>query len=883
MIDTREITMKNAQQELGITSFTFKPTPSKTKGVCKPSFATAVFGSANLSEESQSADDLLNSMTHDDVESQYGWIKGIPIPKYTRKDLDDLRKEQSIALNKYDEEIEEKKEKAKEEGKIYKPNTFSRLWFEIKQRRVRRKLEKKIDKEFETVALQRLPKDIKKKLNRYKRFGYYIDRIFKGEATAKTRLIELQGPPAIKAQQAWITDKKPEIQEDKTIVDALKKPEVVSELLADAKGWHKALVKIGLPIFLYFKEKEINNFEIKEQLVFNATSTDIKEFSDELNAIKKGLKAKGIEITEVGKPNRAASIAQTFIAKTKNKDGSDGQILLKFIKPGLSPDIMGDYKEYLYFKNLVELGTTPRSKYASAADAELNSEFLKRETYLVNEKENLEVAIKQKEAMGLKGFNIPAPVAVTEDGRGLAMEIAGNVTFSELSQEQVGRLLGKSGPDIAAYQLLNPEIHMDMTGGNVMSQAQVEGTGKKKTITLNDDARTALIDFGRVLKMDTDRHQQLINLMQAYLSAPRLSSTGFFDSATQPEDYLLNNDFRQATTEFLKNSEGSYKDAITEINTLLEGELKPYFEHKEKVQKLKVEMQQLLDKHNVSNKTDLPEGDDKDKYSQLSLEKRNLRKPPEGLEEPLSRFNELVQHLDPFLGGLLNKNPDIYKQDVNKEGQDKAHRWERPTLKKGYNSSPALFDVVFNTMAFNRLQAARKGQSIEELSELPIPYKELQDIRKKFYGTMSQYFISPANTEEEAKAKEQIISALDEPNGMEVIKSLFHYAGAVKESSYFYVTELLEAVEEGNKEQFNEYAKKIKDDKFYLKDLETNYLVDQRVHQMVETLSSEWQKKQGNMTETDLNVFKNNLAVALMGDFAEKIRAAKDANTTMFD
>lgn len=840
------------------------------------------FGATSQTKDNEttgtSIEDTLAGMTDKDVQGHFDWISSVSMPKYTNTDVIALEEKQDKEQEKYYKEVEKQKVAAEEQGKVFKPNAFTPLMMILRHNWVHGRLNKKIDKEFETKALKHLPKDIKKKLNKYKRFGYWVDRFWSGKKKAQTRLVELQGPPAIKALQARVTAKKPTIQMYKMIIKVLNDKTKLKGILESASPVQRKLAKMAKPFVLYFLQKKVNNFEVQEQLVFNATSTDIKQFSKELDAIKAKLKGTTNEIVSVGKPNRAASMAQTFIAKTTG--GSD--ILLKFIKPGLTPEVMGDYKEYLYFKNMVDMGTTPQAKYAAAADAELNSAFLNREANLVNEFKNLEDSREQKDAMGLDSFTIPEPIAVSDDGRALAMEVAGNTVFSELSMEQVGQLLAKSGPEISAYQLLNPKIHMDFTGGNVMTTADITGEGKKKVVVLNAESGTGLIDFGRLLNMTPERHDQLMQLMQAYMSIPRLSSNG---TRVKPQDYLKDANFRHAVKNFLKGSDTTYEKAVNELDALsANGPLSTYFSEQDNFKVIMKEKEEFLEKKGVEGVWDLKEQDEID-YQPIRQKEReqNLKisKAKENCQQELSDFNEHVLHLDTFLGGLLNKNKNIYEQKMasNKGEQQSEHRGDKPSLENSWGNSPAMFDVLFNTMAFNRIQAVSQGPSIKEMSELPIPYNELKDIRKKFYGSMSQYFLSPTNSDTEIANKEKLIKTLtDEENGFTDAKALFHYPEVLKDVSDYTVRHLLAALSEDDEAKFQKLGSQINKKKSKKNDLEMAYLIDKRLNQMVEVVSSQWQKKYGNMKEHTLAVFKANMAQALISDFTETIQKAKKAN-----
>lgn len=536
------------------------------------------------------------------------WTKGIADPKFTKQNIDAFKKKRQEERNKLSEAQRKPKENQspdEQQGQSNKQklnwnNVFNNLGYVYRIL----KLKGKIDHELNYTSQKYLPEVNRKQLFWYKfnpRSWYYRLNRFAGPDLHRLRM---QGPDALKGAQN-------KAQHD----DSVEKPHLeiylqgCSELLKDKKafdvemkGFQRHLIKLLGPMALRLAmaglKWKIKSIEKNTRVLNKVPPFPKKDFKKQLDELQKNYNSAfpNDPIVEIGKAIKAGSIGQVFDAKTK----SGKKLVLKVVKPEITPKYLDDYRKFLYFRFLVQNGVSAETKKLAVNEISNKTALLKEEADARQELANTKAMKKAVQELGVQGFDVPQILASSDHG--FVLPFVGEKDFQEINDSETRtKHINKIVPDLMRFLTISNAKPLDIHSGNV----RIGG----------DSAY--FIDHGRQANLNEKIHQSFLSLMTAVYSSDKTSKYFHGNIAESKEvrdslkhlyslNHNVNNEYTKALTAL---------DALDIPNQKYDNyeKLKPEMEKINKLVKL------LFDGNMLFKKDDTNSTDWRSSHSELSI------------------------------------------------------------------------------------------------------------------------------------------------------------------------------------------------------------------------------------------------------------------------
>lgn len=413
------------------------------------------------------------------------WTNGVKDPQFTQLDLQKKKEALAKALSELD------KQSNSSAGEAKKKNWINPLFQDVRYGFTVYFYDRKLSKEYNSTSQKYLPKVNKEQLFRYNfnpRKWY-----FKLNPLAEPDLVFLRmlGPDALKDQQMIAEGKlviKPFIE---ILIDQYSNPKEKPSFLESAT---KKVIVFGLKLY-------IKHIDKSSQVLNNVPPLPKKMFKKQLDELTQAYNTQFPDdpVTEVVKAIKAGSIGQVFEGKTK----SGKKLVLKVVKPEITPAYLDEYRKFLYFRQLVLSGATEQTRAKAAEHVNNTVHLLKMETQSKQETINTRQMKAAVEGLNLKGFTVPEVLAYTEHG--MVLPFVGEKDFQELNNLESGmKYRHQIAPDLLRLLTLSNVKPLDIHSGNI----RVGGD------------QAYLIDHGRQVALKDTVNKALLGLTSAVYSSP---------------------------------------------------------------------------------------------------------------------------------------------------------------------------------------------------------------------------------------------------------------------------------------------------------------------------------------------------------------------------
>lgn len=479
------------------------------------------------------------------------WTKGVNDPKVTELTLEKLKKEHIEASDK--EALKRSREnKANQKNKGQNTNNpgiqFSLT--PLKNLYAIRRMEKKIKNERERASEKYLPEVNKKALSRYKftpRNWYFKLYPFAGPDLKRLRM---QGPDALKeaqdtAQRESSVDKPRSERNIAYIKAILKDKKEFNRQCESLKGIQKYFAKLLTPVmyrlFVFLEKQKINRINRDTKVLNQVPPIPKKDFQKQLDELKDIYNKKHTNdpIVEIGDAIKAGSIGQVFGGKTK----SGKKLVLKVVKPEITPQYLDDYRKFLYFRYLVKNGTEQATKQQAALQIANIVDLLKEEANPEQENLNTQAMKKAVGAVGITSFDVPEISASSKHG--FIMPYVGDKDFQEISDSETRtKHVNNITPDLLRFLTFSNAKPLDIHAGNVR-------IGEKPF----------LIDHGRQANLNENVHKAFLNLLTVVYS----------QQSKDAHDLVKSKEVRQALKALYQlkpNAENAYLKSLNNLDQL---------------------------------------------------------------------------------------------------------------------------------------------------------------------------------------------------------------------------------------------------------------------------------------------------------------------------
>ncbi|WP_373531563.1 AarF/UbiB family protein [Vampirovibrio sp.] len=329
--------------------------------------------------------------------------------------------------------------------------------------------------------------------------------------------------------------------------DALKNAQMMAETdLAQKPHWEQMIERLKNPeekltlkesliskFVVFFANLYLKSIDKQSKVLSNVPPLPKKVFQKSLDELTKAYNAQfpNDPVDEVGKAIKAGSNGQVFEGKTK----SGKKLVFKAVKPEITTAYLDEYRRFLYYRELVSMGTTEQAKSKAVANVSETVHLLKMETQSKQEALNTKALKDTAEALNLKGFTVPDVLAATE--RGLVLPFVGDKDFLELNNLESGKKYrGQIAPDLLRLLTLSNAKPLDIHSGNI----RVGGN------------QAYLIDHGRQAALKDNVHQALLGLTTAVYATPLTKNLASHPAIRQQLNALYqlnptaNNEYTQA-------------------------------------------------------------------------------------------------------------------------------------------------------------------------------------------------------------------------------------------------------------------------------------------------------------------------------------------------
>lgn len=474
------------------------------------------------------------------------WTKGVNDPKATDLDLQKLKeKQQEAFMQKGEDKVDQKNkgQNTKAQNKAFKtrsPFTVLKALYQTGR------MKNKIAHELERTSEKYLPEVNKKALSRYKfnpRSWYFKLYPFAGPDLKRLRM---QGPDAVKeaqdkAQRESSVDKPASEEMVQRIETILKNKKEFDKQYKELNWPQKQLMKAVLRIFAFYEKRQINRINRDTKVLNQVPPLPKKEFQKQLDELKDIYNKKHTNdpIVEIGDAIKAGSVGQVFGGKTK----SGKKLVLKVVKPEITPQYLDDYRKFLYFRYLVKNGTEQATKKQAALQIANIVELLKEEANPEQENKNTQAMKKAVSSMGITSFDVPEISASSKHG--FIMPYVGDKDFQEISDSETRtKHVNNITPDLLRFLTFSNAKPLDIHAGNVR-------IGEKPF----------LIDHGRQANLNADVHKALLNLLTvAY--AHGNSDTHYLAKSKEVRQAL------KALYQLKPNAESDYLKSLNNLDQL---------------------------------------------------------------------------------------------------------------------------------------------------------------------------------------------------------------------------------------------------------------------------------------------------------------------------
>jgi hypothetical protein len=248
-----------------------------------------------------------------------------------------------------------------------------------------------------------------------------------------------------------------------------------------------------------------NQVKVYKTLQDDVPTLNEAYFKPALAKIQSGYQKKYDTDLKIIKPLGAGSVARVYLAESEKH----GKVVVKVTSEDASPERIKSYRNYLYYQGLIQYGLNQKERALFEADQVIR--VLLDEVQL--DKEEQKARVVKDYLVGIES-KVQVPEFYYSEPNGFVQSYAGDVTLNHL-QDKNKKLFQAAvdtiSPDLIRLMVVSPYKYLDFHSGNIVVD----------TTSPLDNPKCTLIDYGRMVVLDTDKNQRILDYYKTLYTGQR--------------------------------------------------------------------------------------------------------------------------------------------------------------------------------------------------------------------------------------------------------------------------------------------------------------------------------------------------------------------------